>query len=65
MFSCASAGYLHVGYAQTAVIKDTDADVPFNAHVYETGHIHYPKRTFFQKTKLYSSGKVRIIVACS
>jgi len=51
-------GYLHVGYAQTVTVNQTEADIPFNTHVYETGQIEFPARAFFQKTKLYSSGKV-------
>ncbi|KAL4226615.1 hypothetical protein ACF0H5_014598 [Mactra antiquata] len=51
-------GWLHVGYNQEFVASRTDNDVPFNCHVYEEGHITYPPRNFFYKTKLYSSGKV-------
>ena len=51
-------GFLHVGYGQNVTVENTEADVPFNTHVYETGYIRLPQRTFFQKTKLYSSGKV-------
>jgi len=53
------AGYFHIGYNQELVVNATDYDVPFNAHVYEKGHITYPPRNFFYKTKLFSSGKVR------
>jgi len=52
-------GYLHVGYAQTVAVNQTEADISFNTHVYEHGQITFPARAFFQKTKLYSSGKVR------
>ncbi|XP_060557569.1 uncharacterized protein LOC132717977, partial [Ruditapes philippinarum] len=51
-------GFLHVGYNQEVSINKTAYDVPFNTHVYETGHVTYPPRTFFYKTKLVSSGKV-------
>ena len=51
-------GYLHVGYAQSFGVNQTEADIPFSTHVYETGQIEFPARAFFQKTKLYSSGKV-------
>ena len=51
-------GYLHVGYTQSVVVNQTEADIPFNTHVYETGQIEFPARAFFQKTKLFSSGKV-------
>lgn len=53
-----SAGWLHIGYNQELTINDTDADIPFNTHVYEKGHITYPPRAFFYQTQLYSSGKV-------
>ena len=49
---------MHVGYGQTVIVGETESDVPFNTHVYETGHLHMPRRTFFQKTKLFASGKV-------
>ncbi|WAR26294.1 hypothetical protein MAR_011998 [Mya arenaria] len=51
-------GYFHIGYNQEMVVNATDYDVPFNTHVYEKGHITYPPRNFFYKTKLFSSGKV-------
>ena len=53
------AGWLHVGYNQYMTINKTDADVPFNTRVYEGGHIKYPPRAFFYRTKLYASGKVQ------
>jgi len=55
-------GYFHVGYNQELVVNATDYDVPFNAHVYEKGHITYPARNFFYKTKLFSSGKVLMVL---
>ena len=55
------SGYLHVGYNQEVSVNKTAYDVPFNTHVYQKGHVTYPPRTFFYKTKLVSSGKVRIL----
>lgn len=53
-------GWIHVGYAQKLRVNQTEADVPFNAHVYERGQAVYPPRTFFYKTQLHNSGEVKL-----
>lgn len=53
-------GWIHVGYGQKLTVNQTEADVPFNAHVYEQGQAVYPPRTFFYKTQLHNSGEVKL-----
>lgn len=53
-------GWIHVGYGQKLTVNKTEADVPFNAHVYERGQAVYPPRTFFYKTQLHISGEVTL-----
>jgi len=53
-------GYIHIGYKQELFINDTNSDIPFNAHVYETAKATYPPRPFFYQTHLYTSGEVII-----
>lgn len=53
-------GWIHVGYGQKLRVNQTEADVPFNAHVYERGQAVYPPRTFFYKTQLHNSGEVKL-----
>lgn len=54
-------GWIHVGYDQKLTVNKTEADVPFNAHVYERGQAVYPPRTFFYKTQLHISGEVTLV----
>lgn len=49
-----------MGYGQKLAVNETEADVPFNAHVYERGQAVYPPRTFFYKTQLHNSGEVKL-----
>lgn len=53
-------GWIHVGYSQKLTVNKTEADVPFNAQVYERGQAVYPPRTFFYKTQLHISGEVML-----
>ena len=49
---------MHVGYAQTFVVNDTDADVPVTSYVYENAELTLPPRVFFYGTGLHTNGKV-------
>ncbi|XP_076091252.1 uncharacterized protein LOC143063127 [Mytilus galloprovincialis] len=52
-------GYIHIGYNQELSINYTNADIPFNTHVYENGKATYPPRPFFYGTHLYTSGEIQ------
>ena len=52
------AGVVHVGYAQTFAVNDTDADVSVSHYVYENARLTLPPRVFFYETGLHIAGEV-------
>ena len=51
-------GVVHVGYEQTFVVNDTDADVSVTHYVYENARLTLPPRVFFYDTGLHTAGDV-------